>query len=59
MNEMNGHIVRMGKIRNARSILAGKPEDKTQLGRSRRRFENNIRMNIKETECECVLDSYG
>jgi hypothetical protein len=34
--------------RNAYRILVGKPEGKTQLGRHRRRWENNIRMDLRE-----------
>jgi hypothetical protein len=30
--------------------LVGKPEGKKQLGRSRRRWEDNIRMNLREIE---------
>jgi hypothetical protein len=31
--------------------LVGKPEEKRQLGRPRRRLEDNIRMDLKEIEC--------
>jgi hypothetical protein len=37
----------MGEKRNAYRILVGKPEGKTPLGRPRRRWEDNIRMNLK------------
>jgi len=30
-------------------ILAGKPEGKKQLGRSKQRWEDNIKMDLKET----------
>jgi hypothetical protein len=39
----------MGKMRNAYKILVGKPEGKKPLGRPRRRWEDNIRMDIGET----------
>jgi hypothetical protein len=35
---------------NAYRILVGKPEEKRPLGRSRRRWEDNIRMDLKEVE---------
>jgi hypothetical protein len=34
--------------RNACSILVRKPEGKRQLGRNRRRWEENIRLNLRE-----------
>jgi hypothetical protein len=33
----------MGEMRNAYSVLVGKPEGKRPLGKPRRRWENNIR----------------
>jgi hypothetical protein len=41
-----GHVARMGK-RNAYRLLVGKPEGKKSLGRPRRRWVNNIRMNLE------------
>jgi hypothetical protein len=38
----------MGKKRNACRILVGKPEGKRRLGRPRRRWEDNIKMYIRE-----------
>jgi len=43
-----GHVARMGDIRNEYNILVGKREGKRSLGRPRRRFKDNIRMNLKE-----------
>jgi hypothetical protein len=43
-----GHVARMGEKRNAYRLLAGKPEGKRPLGRSRRRWVDNIRMNLGE-----------
>jgi hypothetical protein len=37
-----------GEKRNAYRILMGKPEEKKQLGRSRRKWVNNIKMDLKE-----------
>jgi hypothetical protein len=39
-----GHIERMGEKRNACRILVGKPERKRPLGRPRRRWADNIKM---------------
>jgi hypothetical protein len=42
----------MGKMRNVYSILVGRPETKTQLGRSTRRRKDNIRMDIMKVGWE-------
>jgi hypothetical protein len=39
----------MGQKRNSYRILVGKPEEKRQLGRPRRRWEDNIKMDLTET----------
>jgi hypothetical protein len=38
----------MGEMRNAYNILVGKPEGKRPLERYRHRWENNIRMDLRE-----------
>jgi hypothetical protein len=38
----------MGKMRSAYNTLAGKPEGKRPLGRHKRRWGDNIRMNLRE-----------
>jgi hypothetical protein len=38
----------MGDKRNAYRILVGKPEGKRPLGRPRRKWEDNIRMDLRE-----------
>jgi len=43
-----GHVARMGTLRNAYSIPVGKPECKRPLGRPRHRWEDNIRMDLRE-----------
>ena len=43
-----GHVARMEEGRNAFKILTGKPTGKRPLGRSRRRWEDNIRMDLEE-----------
>jgi hypothetical protein len=40
----------MGEKRNAYRLLVGKPEEKNPLGRSRRRWVDNIRMDLGEVE---------
>jgi hypothetical protein len=37
----------MGEKRNAYRILMGKPEDKSQLGRPRHRWVENIKMDLR------------
>jgi hypothetical protein len=39
----------MREVRNAYSILVGKPEGRKPLGRPRRRWENKIWMDLRET----------
>jgi hypothetical protein len=43
-----GHVARRGEKRNVYSLLVGKPEVKRQLGRPRRRWVDNIRMDLGE-----------
>jgi hypothetical protein len=42
------HVARMGTKRNACRLLVGKPEGKGPLGRPRRRWLDNIRMDLGE-----------
>ena len=44
-----GHMGRMGKTRVVYRVLVGKPEGKRPLGRSRRRWKDNIKIDIQET----------
>jgi hypothetical protein len=37
----------MGEMRNAYNNLTGRPEGKRPLGRLRRRWEDNIRMDLR------------
>jgi hypothetical protein len=50
--EIGGHVAHVSKIRNAYTILIGKPENKRSLGRRKRRWEKIIKWILKETECE-------
>ena len=43
-----GHVARMEEGRSAFRILTGTPAQKRPLGRPRRRWEDNIRMDLKE-----------
>jgi hypothetical protein len=43
-----GHVARMEEKRNAYSLLVGKPEGKRSLGRPRRRWVDNIRIDLGE-----------
>jgi hypothetical protein len=41
-------------MRKAYTILVGKPEGKIPLGRPKRRWEDNIRIDVRETGLEIV-----
>jgi hypothetical protein len=43
-----GHVARMGTRRNAYRMLVGKPERKRPLGRLRRTWMGNIKMDLRE-----------
>jgi hypothetical protein len=43
-----GHVARMGVKTNACRILVGKPEQKRPLGRPRRRWVDNIKIDLRE-----------
>jgi hypothetical protein len=45
---MAGHVALLGETRNAYRILVGKPEGKRPLGRPRRRWVENIKMDVGE-----------
>ena len=46
-----GHVTRMGEERGVYGVLVGKPEGKRLLGRPRRRWADNIRMDLQEVGC--------
>ena len=46
-----GHVARMGEGRGVYSVLVGKPEGKRPLGRPRRRWEDNIKIDLQEVGC--------
>jgi len=43
-----GHIARMGERRAVYGVLVGKPEAKRLLGRARRKWEDNIKMDFQK-----------
>jgi hypothetical protein len=43
-----GHAARMGEVRGAYNILIGRPEGRRPLGRPRRRWEDNIKIDLME-----------
>jgi hypothetical protein len=43
-----GHVACMGESRGVYRVLVGKPEGKRPLGRSRRRWDDNIKMGLQE-----------
>ena len=46
-----GHVARMGEERRGYRVLLGKPEGKRPLERPRRRWVDNIRMDLQEVGC--------
>ena len=46
------HVARMGERRGVYCVLVGKPEGKRPLGRPRRRWVDNIKMDFLEVGCE-------
>jgi len=49
-----GHVARLGEMRAVYKILIGKPERKRPFGRPRRRWDDNIIMDLKEIGWEVV-----
>jgi hypothetical protein len=55
-----GHVARMGVERKVYKVWVGKPEGKRPPGRPRRRWEDGIRMDLREIGLGvCGLDSTG
>jgi hypothetical protein len=51
------HVVLMAEKRNAYRLLVGKPQGKRRLGRPRRRWVDNIKMDLLEIGLgRCGLD---
>ena len=47
-------MARMGKNKGVYRVLVGRPEGKRQLGKPRRRWEDNIKIDLQEVEWKCV-----
>ena len=45
-----GHVARMEQSRNAYRVFVGEPEGKGPLGKPRRRWEDNIKMDLREVD---------
>ena len=45
-----GHVARMGEERGVYRVLVGKPEGRRPLGRPRRRWVDNIRMDLQDVD---------
>ena len=43
-------MARMGEWRGVHRVLVGKPEGKRPLGRPRRKWEDNIKLDLREVE---------
>jgi hypothetical protein len=50
-NEMGGACSAVGEDRGVYRVLVGKPEGKRPLGRLRRKWEDNIKMDFQEVGC--------
>jgi len=46
-----GHVSHVGEGRGVYRVLVGKSEGKRPLGRPRRRWEDNIKMDLQEVGC--------
>jgi len=46
-----GHVARMGERRDVHRVSAGKRQGKRPIGRPRRRWEDNIKMDLQEVGC--------
>jgi len=53
-----GHVARVGERRGVYRVLVGKHEGKRPLGRPRRRWEGNIKMDLQEVECGVWTDMH-
>ena len=49
-----GHVARMKERRDLCRVLVAKPEGKRPLGRPRRRWDDNNKMDLQEVGCGCM-----
>jgi len=55
-----GHVARMGERIGVYRVLVGNPEGNGPRGRIRRRWEDNIKIDLQEVGCGCYgLDRAG
>ncbi|KAJ4429209.1 hypothetical protein ANN_26212 [Periplaneta americana] len=54
-----GHVARMGESRNAYRVLVGRPEGKRPFGKPRRRWEDNIKMGLMESDLHTTVCKGG
>jgi len=54
-----GHVARMGEEKGLYRVLMGEPEGRRPLGRPRRSWVDNIRMDLQEVGCWYGLDWAG
>jgi hypothetical protein len=54
-----GHVARMGEERKVHRVLLGKHEGKRPLGRPRRRWDDGIRMDLREIGWGCRVAPVG
>jgi len=54
-----GHVTRMGERRGSYTCFVGKPESRITLGRNRRTWEDNIKMEFSEVEGDMDWDEIG
>ena len=47
-----GHVACVEQSRNEYRVQLGKPEGKRPLGRLRHRWEDNVKMNLREVGCD-------
>jgi len=52
--EIVGERSMYGERNGAYRVLMGKPEGKRPLGRSRRKWEENIKLDVQEMRCWCI-----
>jgi hypothetical protein len=50
----SGHVARMGEGSGVCRVLVGRPEGKRPLGRPRRRWEDNMKMDLREIGIDVV-----
>jgi len=49
-----GHVARMGEERRVYRVLVGKPEGRIPLGRPRRRWVDNMRLDLQVVGCRYI-----